>query len=181
MDAFEELPKIQRPDAAPPTEGNSPRISGAADGAVSNHPGPEVVGVVPTPRGSSDPSAPPPSDATPVAWRWRLKGGDPLFWHLTNVDPANKAMAYWRSLDLPKCIIQPLYAHPEDAPRGPITTLREPLGCYRDHGVAGLYCWFVRFRDEYRSGPFMERTARLIYRQEKERQDRLKGEGETDG
>ncbi len=54
-------------------------------------------------------------DAAPVAWRWRQKDGNPDFWHLTNINPANQDIAYWRSLDLPKYIIQPLYAHPSDA------------------------------------------------------------------
>ena len=76
-----------------------------------------------------------------------------------------------------KCRCPKLDAHPEDAPGG-------PTGCFRDHTVKDQrgYCWFVRFPGEYRQGPYLEETARLIYKHENERRDLLNRlKGETDG
>lgn len=54
--------------------------------------------------------------------------------------------------------------NPEAAPEG-------PTGCFRDFTVGRRedYSWFVRFPGEYRDGPYLEETARLIYKQETER------------
>ncbi len=123
MDAFEELPKIRRPDAAPPKEvldecarcGAAvcrgvklraicedclplPPVKYWKDGAISPEVEPHPV-----------------ADAAPVAWRAKLKGNTEWVYYHVKPPTVFDSMtgSATRLTD-----IEPLYAHPEDAPEG---------------------------------------------------------------
>lgn len=61
-----------------------------------------------------------------------------------------------------------LKAIPERPDAAPPDDADEPTGCFRDRTISDDYCWFVRFPGKYADGPFLEETARLIWKRSKE-------------
>lgn len=85
-----------------------------------------------------DGDVPSPSDAAqPVAWRWYIEG-QTGGWHYSNVRITQSGK---------RQVIEPLYAHPEDAPEGPwkiISTMEPDAFVVRKSGVKcgrGPFTW----------------------------------------